>query len=263
VTAYYTNFLNETENVFGNAQTVSRVMESIDLGGLNLNDDDSFLQVPIFFGAAVMQGVDRRHAGVEVGIEAKPVPAWVFSAAASLGRFVYTSRPNLLLSLDNSVAPIIEVGEVYQKNFYVPRTPQTAASLSVKHENRRFWFASLTLNFADNLYYDFDRVRRTALYAEGQNRETPVFRQIVDQQKAPAAYTLDFFGGKSWRFYGKYFLYLNAGINNLLNNKTIITGGRESYRNAFRNDVSDPRFYTTELFYAPGLNYFISVAVRY
>ncbi len=238
-------------------------MESIDLGGLNLNDDDSFLQVPIFFGAAVMQGVDRRHAGVEIGIEAKPVPAWVFSAAASLGRFVYTSRPNLLLSLDNNVAPIIEVGEVYQKNFFVPRTPQTAASISIKHENRRFWFASLTLNFADNLYYDFDRVRRTALYAEGQNRESPVFRQIVDQQKAPSAYTLDFFGGKSWRFYGKYFLYLNAGINNLLNNKEIVTGGRESYRNAFRNDVGDPRFYATELFYAPGLNYFISVAIRY
>lgn len=262
LTGYFTEFRNETEIIFGNAMSVSRLLTGIDFGAINIDDDDSFLNFPVFFGSVATTGINRRHMGIEAGIEAKPIVGWVVSGAASLGNYVYTSRPNLVLSLDYSDSPIIEAGPVYQKNFYVPRTPQTAASISLKHENRRFWFASLTLNYAGNFWYDFDRIRRTQLYIGELTPESPIWNTMLDQQRAPSAFTLDFFGGKSWRIRYKYFLYLNVGVNNILNNQNIVISGRDSYRNAFRNDVNDARFYTNELLYAFGTNYFISLTFR-
>ncbi|MCC6281444.1 MAG: hypothetical protein IT262_12635, partial [Saprospiraceae bacterium] len=266
-TAYLTDFKNETENIFASAWSVGRVLGELDLGSLGFGDDDTSLEQPIFFGATILQGVNRRHAGIEAAIEAKPVPSWVFTAATNLGKYIYTNRPNLMFSLDNGTAavPIINAGIVYQENFYVPRTPQTTGSFSIRHEGKDFWFASLTLNYAADSWFEFDRVRRTSRFVSGLAPDQPIWNTIIDQQKAPAAYTLDFFGGKSWRIArGKnaYFVALNLGVNNILNNQEIVISGRDAYRNAFRNDVSDPRFYTNELLYAYGTNFFASVTLR-
>jgi hypothetical protein len=83
----------------------------------------------------------------------------------------------------------------------------------------------------------------------------------LSSEKAPAAYTIDFFGGKSWKI-GDVFLYLNVGINNILDNRNVIVSGREAYRNAFGREPDDARLYSSEIQYAPGLNYFISLSVR-
>jgi TonB dependent receptor len=216
------------------------------------------------FGTNIMQGIDRQHTGVELAIEAKPIVGWTFTAAANLGQYIYTNRPSLILTLDNTAARILDDVTVYQKDFFVPRTPQTTASASVKYESKQFWFAALTFNFADNLWYQFDPTRRTAGFVETFEPDSELWNVALDQRKAPAAYTLDFFGGKSWRLSGgKAFLYLNAGLNNLLNNRNIVIGGRDAYRNAYANDPTDIRLYTQELTYAPGFNYFVSIAVRH
>ncbi len=263
ITGYVSEFLNETENVFGNAQSVSSVVEGINLGALNLGDDNTFLQTPIFFGSAVLQGVDRRHTGIEFAIEAKPIPAWTFTAAANIGQYIYTNRPKLWLSLDAGQLPILDAGQVFQKDFYVPRTPQTAATVGARYESKRFWYASLSLNYTDGMYYDFDRIRRTTRFVDGLDPNSEVWaEEIANQKKADAAYTVDFFGGKSWRIYKKYFIYLNLGVNNLLNNQNVVVSGREAYRNAFRNDRTDQRFYNSEVLFAPGINYFASIALR-
>jgi outer membrane receptor protein involved in Fe transport len=58
------------------------------------------------------------------------------------------------------------------------------------------------------------------------------------------------------------FLYLNVGVNNILDNKDIQVSGREAYRTAFGRDPDNENLYTHEIQYAPGLNYFISLGVR-
>lgn len=214
------------------------------------------------FGSVLQQGIDRQHAGVEFAIEAKPIIGWTFSAATNLGRYIYTSRPELFLTLDNTGETVLNGVTVYQKNFFVPRTPQTTATVGVRYESRRFWFASLSANWADNFWYLFDATRRTAGFVEPFERGSDIWRLIIDQQKAPAAITVDFFGGKSWRIKRNYFVYLNVGVNNILNNLNIITSGRDAYRNAYRNDLTDVRLYTTQVTYAPGTNYFISLSLR-
>lgn len=214
------------------------------------------------FGSVLTRDINRQHAGIEAAIEAKPFTAWTFTAAANIGEYIYTNRPTLFLTQDNTSDVILNGVKVYQKNFYVPRTPQTTASASVRYDGKQFWFATLTLNWADNFWYQYDQTRRTAGFVEPFERGTELWNLIIDQQKAPAAFTLDFFGGKSWRVKDDYFVYLNVGVNNLLNNLNIITSGRDAYRNAYRNDTTDPRLYSSQVTYAPGLNYFISLALR-
>jgi hypothetical protein len=57
-------------------------------------------------------------------------------------------------------------------------------------------------------------------------------------------------------------VYLNVGVNNILDNKNIIVSGREAYLNAFGREFDDQRLYTHEVQFAPGLNYFVSLGVK-
>lgn len=237
VTGYLTNFKDEVEsNLF-------------------------FAQLLGEFSTVVRTGVDRQHMGLEAAFEWKPLPSWVFTGAANAGYYHYTSRPVLYQSADNTGSVGLDSITVYQDNFLVPRTPQTAANLGIKYEGKRFWFASLSLNWADNFWFYFDPTRRRAEAVLGLEPGSPIWNKIIDQRKAPAAYTLDFFGGKSWKI-NKYFLYLNVGVNNLLDNKNIIVSGREAYLNAFGREFDNANLYTHEVQYAPGLNYFVSLGVR-
>lgn len=220
-----------------------------------------FAQLLGEFSTVVRTGIDRRHMGVEGAAEWKPIPSWVFSAAGNAGYYRYTSRPLLYQSNDNTGNTGLDSITVYQNNFLVPRTPQTAASLGVKYEGKKFWFASLSLNWADNFWFNFDPTRRRAESVLGQDPNSPIFNTIVDQRKAPANYTLDLFGGKSWKV-NRVFLYLNVGVNNILDNKNILVSGREAYLNAFGREFENERLYSYEVQYAPGLNYFVSLSVR-
>lgn len=237
VAGYLTHFKNEVESNMFFAQTVNE------------------------FGTIVRTGVDREHMGMEAAFEWKPVPSLVLSGAANAGYYHYTSRPNLFLTADNTGRVGFDSVAVYQNNFLVPRTPQTAASLGLKYEGKRFWFASLSFNWVDNFWFNFDPTRRRAESVLGLDPGTPIWNTIVDQRKAPASYTLDFFGGKSWKI-NKVFLYLNVGVNNILDNKNIIISGREAYLPAVGRDFDDQQLYSYEVQYAPGLNYFMSLTVR-
>ncbi len=242
LTGYLTNFMDEVESY------------------------QQFIQSENEFGTLVRTGVDRQHIGVEAAFEYKPVPSWVLTGATNLGYYHYTSTPLLYETFDNTgdtKGPF----KVYQKDFLVPRTPQTAATIGVKYEGKQFWFASLSFNWTDDYWFSFDPTRRTAegvlaaQYPLGTEPGTPLWKTIVDQRKAPSAYTLDFFGGKSWKI-NKVFIYLNVGVNNILDNKNIHVSGRESNLTTFGREPDNELLYSTEIQYAPGLNYFISLGVR-
>jgi hypothetical protein len=237
VTGYVTNFTNETES------------------------NTYFFPTLGEFATLIRTGVDRQHMGVEAALEYKPHPSWVLNAATNLGYYHYTSRPNMFFTGDNTGAVTFDSILAYQDNFLVPRTPQTAASLGVKYEGKRFWFASLSFNWTDDFWYTFDPTRRRAEAVLSLEPGSDIWNTIVAQQKAPSAYSVDFFGGKSWKV-KEVFLYLNVGVNNILDNKNIIVSGREAYRTAFGREPDNAQLYSSEIQYAPGLNYFISLGVR-
>ena len=111
----------------------------------------------------------------------------------------------------------------------------------------------------DQIWISTNPVRRTADAVYNLDSDLDRFSSIIDQEKVPAAFTMDFFGGKSFKF-GDYFLYLNVGINNLLDKRDFITGGFEQLRfDRERNASTFPPRY----FYSFGRNYFINIAFRY
>lgn len=241
VTAYLTDFLGEVETYQVFSPTYNE------------------------FGTISVRNINRRHMGIEIGGEARPLfaPGFTFTTAVSVGNFKYTNRPVMDFTVDNIDRYFIQNDTVYQKNFYVPRVPQACAAFGVRYEGKKFWNASLTVNWRDGFWYDFSEFRRTRTGVAGVEAGSPLWRTIIDQQKADAAYTVDFFGGKSFRISRKHriFLNLNLGVNNLLDNRNIIISGQEAFVNSVR-DVADPRLYASRVQYGLGRNYFASATLR-
>lgn len=209
----------------------------------------------------VVTGIDQRHMGVELAADVKLSTTLSAVAAASIGDYVYTSRPTADLSQDNNAQLLEDDVVIYQKNFYVPNTPQNAYTVGLKYNSPKYWFLNVNLNYFDKIYLDFSQIRRTQnAVSEISKIESPeLWASIINQERVPANFTLDLFGGKSWKI-GSRFIYFTAGINNILNNQKFVIGGYEQSRYDFRsNDVG--RF-PSRYFYAYGTNYFIGLSFR-
>ena len=84
----------------------------------------------------------------------------------------------------------------------------------------------------------------------------------------PAAFTVDLSVSKSFPLsrlvkslpYGTC-LYLSAGVNNLLNNTDIRTGGFEQLRYDFSGN--NPQRFPPKYFYGYGANYFINISLKF
>ncbi|MFZ4771865.1 MAG: TonB-dependent receptor, partial [Ferruginibacter sp.] len=120
----------------------------------------------------------------------------------------------------------------------------------------------------DNMWLDYNPLRRTASAVSGVDPTNPLWHTIIDQEKLQSQYTLDAFAGYSWLMNNKFkdlkkrtFLVFNVGVNNILNNTDIVSGGFEQLRFDFAEKNTDK--FPAKKFYAYGLNYFVSVGIRF
>jgi hypothetical protein len=214
-----------------------------------------------------LSGIDKVHFGGEFGLEARIAPGLTLNAAASIGRYYYDSRQLATITIDNSSA-IVGQQVIYSKNFRVPSTPQEAYSVGLSYRSPKFWFISLTGNYFDQSWLSYNPLRRTVNATNNIEYKGELWHDIIDQTKFDAQFTLDFFGGYSWKLPRKMaiankntFLVFNVGVNNILNNRDILTGGFEQLRFDFVN--KDVNKFPPKLFYAYGVNYFASVTLRF
>jgi hypothetical protein len=219
-----------------------------------------------------ISGINRLHFGGEFGVEAKLSSTLTINAAASVGRYYLDSRQQAIITVDNSAK---ELGRdiIYAENFRVPSTPMEAYSVAINYRSPRFWFVSLTGSYFDQSYLAINPIRRTWDALQYLTPGTSSYKEVFDQQKFDAQYTVDFFGGYSWKLPRSYeinnkptFLVFNAGVNNLLNNRNIVTGGFEQLRYDQQQNAADPTQvgkFPPRLFYAFGLNFFTSVTLRF
>ncbi|MBK9017165.1 MAG: TonB-dependent receptor [Saprospiraceae bacterium] len=213
------------------------------------------------FGTSILTGTDKRHAGVELALQYKITPSWAVSGVASVGEYIYTSRPNSIFVVDDD-GVLQDRGIAYLKNFYVPSTPQTAYSGTLEYRSPNFWSASVTLNYFDRNYIDVNPYRRTTDAVFGDELGDATYNRKVDQERLPSAYTVDLFANKSWKINDDVFFNLTLGVTNLLN-ASFRTGGFEQLRfnrADFDNgiDVFAPKY-----FYAYGANFFLMGALRF
>lgn len=209
----------------------------------------------------ILTDIDERHMGLEAAADVKLSTTLSIVSAASVGQYIYTSRPVATISQDNNAALLEEGQVIYQKDFFVPNTPQQAYTLGLKYNSPKYWFINLNFNYFNEIYLDFNPTRRTedAVLGLVKSENTALWEDILFQERVPANYTADLFGGKSWKI-GSRFIYLTVGINNLLNNQNFVIGGYEQNRFDFENKDVDrfpPRY-----FYAYGANYFIGLSFR-
>jgi hypothetical protein len=185
-----------------------------------------------------MTNVDQLFSGIEVGVEKNIGTDWTTTLVFGTGQFLYNSRPEATITVDNSSEILAEGRTVYLKNYHIGGMPQTAASIGVKYNSPKYWFAGTSFNYFTDIYIDPNPDRRTAEAVDKFVVDDPQWDEIVGETvihnlKENAFfdnnYTVDLFVGASFRIKGKT-LRVSATVNNLLNNTKFRTGGFEQLR---------------------------------
>lgn len=214
-----------------------------------------------------ISNIGKTQMGIELGGEAKVYKGLSVNAAASIGRFYYNTRQNVTVTVDNTNQLVLSNGTIYSKNFNVP-TPQEAYSIGLDYRSPKFWFVNLNVNYFNRMYMDFNPIRRTESAVAGLEPGSELWNSIIDQTRLPSQFTVDMFAGWSWKMDRKFpslkkatFLVFNLGVSNLLNNTNLVSGGFEQLRFDFaeRNVNKFPN----RSFYAYGINYFVSMGLRF
>ena len=80
-TAYFTEFKDQTKILFA---------------------FNEFLLRRADFASVILTDIDQRHTGVELALEGKVMPGLTAYGVASMGQYIYTSRPSAFVSLDEA-----------------------------------------------------------------------------------------------------------------------------------------------------------------
>ena len=221
----------------------------------------------------ISKNVDKVNYGLELGINYKLTQTVTLNLASALGEYYINSRPDLLITVDNSATDISDnlSSKSYLQNFNIRSIPQVANSFEIEYSSPQYWSVSLSANYFKDMYVDANSVRRTAILglAVDDNINKPeyesqtsasVIEQLVQQEKLDPIFTMDLFARKSFKW-GDYRLSLTASINNLLNSKDLRSGGFEQLRFDYEN--LDPNRWATRYFYTYGRNYNVGAALSF
>src|SRR5690606_14126320 len=235
----------------------------------------------------VLAGVDKKHFGGELGIEAQITPTILLKGAASVGQYTYDNNPNLYItSTSEDFLDITENGDATQdiantsgtvtttnmKNYKVAGGPQTAYSIGFEYRDPDFWWFGATANFFESTYVDISPLSRSSAFytdADGlpYNDYDPILaKDLLKQEKFDNYMIVNLVGGKSWKISNKFVGFF-ASVGNLLD-KEHKTGGYEQGRRAdfraLRDDVNlTKRVFGPKYWYGRGTNYFVNVYFRF
>ncbi len=210
-----------------------------------------------------MTGIDERHLGLEAFAEATVATGIKVHGVAAIGRYRYTSRPNAVITQDND-ASVLDEMTVYAKDFYVGGTPQSVYTLGMSIQTKYYLSAYLNFNYFDNLWIDYNPVRRTTEAVDLVESGSPQWDAIIDQEKVPGGFTMDASVYKSFRlnwFKTPAYFAVSLNVTNVLDNQDLINGGYEQLRFDFVNH--DPGTFPSKYYYFSGFNYYLNASIRF
>jgi len=231
-------------------------------GVIGFEDTREFIQ-------EILQGIDKKYFGLELGIEAQIISSVKLKGAASIGQYTYENNPYLYLGADNNTVPI---GSSNLKNYKLAGGPQRAYSVGFEYRDPNYWWMGLTTNFFTNTYVDISPLTRSQNFYLAQDGlpfsdyNSNIARDLLKQEKFDDYMVVNLIGGKSWKI-DDYYVGFFASINNILNQK-YKTGGFEQGRNAnyheLLEDVNNPkRVFGPKYWYGRGTNYFLNLYFRF
>ena len=231
-------------------------------GVVGFQDTREFIQ-------EILQGIDKKYLGLELGIEAQIISSIKLKGAASIGQYTYNNNPYLYLGADNNTAPI---GNSNLKDYKLAGGPQRAYSVGFEYRDPNYWWMGLTSNFFTNTYVDISPLTRSQNFYLDQDGlpfsdyNPGIARDLLKQEKFDDYMVVNLIGGKSWKI-DDYYVGFFASINNILNQE-YKTGGFEQGRNAnyheLLEDVNNPkRVFGPKYWYGRGTNYFLNLYFRF
>ena len=260
LTGFYTKIEDANEVSFYYADGVGGF---VDADGISQSNE---------FVSEVLQGIDKKHIGAELGIEAQVTPTIKLKGAASFGQYTYDNNPNFYLSADSQVVTYGD-GKAALKDYKIAGGPQRAASVGFEYRDPDYWWFGATANFFSNAYVDVSPITRTTSFyldpTDGlpfNDYDEDLARELLKQEKFDDYMVVNLVGGKSWKI-DDYYIGFFASVGNLLD-KEYKTGGFEQARNAnfreLRDDVNNPkRTFGPKYWYGRGANYFVNVYFRF
>ncbi|MFD2915174.1 TonB-dependent receptor [Psychroserpens luteus] len=260
LTGYYSKIADANEVSFYYADGLS---------GFDIQDNETSA-----FVQEVLQGIDKKHIGMELGIEAQVTPTIKLKGAASLGQYTYDNNPDLYLTSASFTSEdgSISYGESNLKDYKIAGGPQRAASIGFEYRDPDYWWFGATANFFSNAYVDINPLTRTEnfyLDADGlpfNDYDEDIARDLLKQEEFDEYMVVNLIGGKSWKI-DDYYIGFFASIGNILD-KQYKTGGFEQGRNAnyreLKEDNENPsRVFGAKYWYGRGTNYFVNVYFRF
>ncbi len=232
------------------------------------------------FVQEILQGIDKKHLGVELGVEVQVTPSIKLKGVAAVGQFTYDNNPNLLLSTEPDEESISagfvngfkDFGPSHLKNYRLASGPQSAYSVGFEYRDPDYWWFGATTNFFENTYSDVNPLTRSSNFNTDfdgsvfNDYDEVLATELLKQERFDDYMVINLVGGKSWKM-GKYYVGLFASINNLLD-EVYKTGGFEQGRNANYRELRDDKALDTPVFgskywYGRGTTYFLNLNVRF
>jgi hypothetical protein len=238
-----------------------------DLAGLGVDNGDAFVQ-------EILTNVERRHVGLEFGIEAQVTPTIKLKGAASIGQYTFQNNPNLYVTSVDIDGPLtFGDGTTQIKDYHVAGGPERAYQIGFEYRDPDFWNIGVTSNFFSNAYLDMSNLARSANFTSDYDGNTfndydPVLaKELLKQEQFDDYMLVNIIGGKSWKI-NDYFVGFFATINNVFNEE-YRTGGFEQSRLAnFRRLQEDKSrdngpVFGPRYFFGNGTTYYLNVYVRF
>ncbi|MGM5470606.1 carboxypeptidase regulatory-like domain-containing protein [Flavobacteriaceae bacterium LMO-SS05] len=224
------------------------------------------------FVQEILQGIDKKHFGVELGIEAQVTPTIKLKGVAALGQYTYDNNPNLYLTSSDFETGRQDFGKASLKDYKLAGGPQTALSAGFEYRDLDFWWVGATANFFDHTYVDISPLTRTKNFYQDSDGlpfndyDETIARHLLKQERFDNYMTVNLVGGKSWKL-SDYYLGFFASVNNVLD-EVYKTGGFEQGRNANYRQLNDDNSNDIPLFgskywYGRGITYFLNMYVRF
>ena len=279
LTGYIVNTMNDTnvQRFFADGIKLTTLSETGD-------------QTPVQEGAFVTQvlsDVNKRNMGAELGLQVKVTPTLTASGLVSYGQYTYTNNPTVYFASDaigvfrekDAAGNLVNrsytnMGTAYLKDYKQGGTPQEAYSLGLRYSSPKYWWIGGSWSYLGHSYLDPSPVIRTDRFYTNQVTGTPYdgvdqeeLARVLAPVKLPTAFFFDVNVGKSWLI-GKYYVLVSATVNNVLNNKSYITGGFEQTRNVnYQDYVADKdsgnMVFSPKYWYNQGRSYFVNLQFRF
>ena len=127
---------------------------------------------------------------------------------------------------------------------------------------------NVNVNYFDGIWMDFnpdrrtiDGVQSTGVLGESVVEGSQQWEDILHQEQAESAYTVNVSIRKSFKLSDKLFMNLNFNVNNILNNTDFITNGFEQLR--FDYEGKDVNRFPTRYYYGRGITYFLNASFSF